>query len=128
MFSSLWIAKTGLDAQQTRMDVISNNLANTNTDGFKASRVNFQDLLYMEKRQPGIENDIGSFSGSSGEFSASSEGSSGELSASSEGSSFLSSDSNGDLPRGGGSSSSASFSASNSFSSQESGRKDRRVN
>ncbi|MEO8777322.1 MAG: flagellar basal body protein, partial [Rhodanobacter sp.] len=37
MLSSLWIAKTGLDAQQTRMDVISNNLANANTTGFKSS-------------------------------------------------------------------------------------------
>jgi flagellar basal-body rod protein FlgG len=38
MFSSLWVAKTGLDAQQTRMDVVSHNLANANTTGFKSSR------------------------------------------------------------------------------------------
>lgn len=41
MFTSLWIAKTGLDAQQTRMDVVSNNLANTNTTGFKRARAEF---------------------------------------------------------------------------------------
>ena len=56
MFSSLWIAKTGLDAQQTRMAVTSNNLANVNTPGFKPSRANFQDLLYIERMQPGVEN------------------------------------------------------------------------
>ena len=53
MLSSLWIAKTGLDAQQTRMDVISNNLANANTTGFKSSRASFQDLIYQNKGQPG---------------------------------------------------------------------------
>lgn len=53
MFSSLWIAKTGLDAQQTQMDVISNNLANASTTGFKASRANFQDLMYQNEGQPG---------------------------------------------------------------------------
>jgi flagellar basal-body rod protein FlgG len=53
MFSSLWIAKTGLDAQQTRMDVISNNLANANTTAFKSSRASFQDMMYQNKGQPG---------------------------------------------------------------------------
>ena len=53
MLSSLWTAKTGLDAQQTRMDVISNNLANANTTGFKSSRASFQDLIYQNKGQPG---------------------------------------------------------------------------
>jgi flagellar basal-body rod protein FlgG len=53
MLSSLWIAKTGLDAQQTRMDVIANNLANANTTGFKSSRASFQDLMYQNKEQPG---------------------------------------------------------------------------
>ncbi|MEV8522111.1 flagellar basal-body rod protein FlgG [Dyella marensis] len=53
MFSSLWVAKTGLDAQQTRMDVVSNNLANANTTGFKSSRASFQDLMYQNLRQPG---------------------------------------------------------------------------
>jgi flagellar basal-body rod protein FlgG len=53
MFSSLWVAKTGLDAQQTRMDAISNNLANANTTGYKSSRPSFQDLVYQNVRQPG---------------------------------------------------------------------------
>jgi flagellar basal-body rod protein FlgG len=53
MFSSLWVAKTGLDAQQTRMDVVSHNLANANTTGFKTSRASFQDLIYQNLRQPG---------------------------------------------------------------------------
>jgi flagellar basal-body rod protein FlgG len=53
MFSSLWIAKTGLDAQQTRMDAISNNLANASTTGYKASRPAFQDLMYQNRGQPG---------------------------------------------------------------------------
>lgn len=53
MTQALWIAKTGLDAQQTRMAVISNNLANVNTTGFKRDRASFEDLLYQTVRQPG---------------------------------------------------------------------------
>ena len=53
MNPALWIAKTGLDAQQTRMSVISNNLANVNTAGFKRDRAAFEDLLYQTVRQPG---------------------------------------------------------------------------
>ncbi|SPP31063.1 Flagellar basal-body rod protein FlgG [Arsenophonus endosymbiont of Aleurodicus floccissimus] len=53
MICSLWIAKTGLDAQQTNMDVISNNLANVSTNGFKSQREVFQDLMYQTLRQPG---------------------------------------------------------------------------
>ncbi|HDU8444496.1 TPA: flagellar basal-body rod protein FlgG [Proteus mirabilis] len=53
MIRSLWIAKTGLDAQQTNMDVISNNLANVSTNGFKRQRAVFEDLLYQTIRQPG---------------------------------------------------------------------------
>jgi flagellar basal-body rod protein FlgG len=53
MIRSLWIAKTGLDAQQTSMDVITNNLANVSTNGFKRSRPVFEDLLYQTLRQPG---------------------------------------------------------------------------
>ena len=53
MIRSLWIAKTGLDAQQTQLDVISNNLANVSTSGFKRSRAVFEDLLYQTVRQPG---------------------------------------------------------------------------
>jgi flagellar basal-body rod protein FlgG len=55
MIRSLWISKTGLDAQQTQMDVISNNLANVNTNGFKRSRAVFEDLLYQTLRQPGAQ-------------------------------------------------------------------------
>ncbi|MFP4273070.1 MAG: flagellar basal-body rod protein FlgG [Halothiobacillaceae bacterium] len=50
---ALWIAKTGLDAQQTRMSVTSNNLANVNTTGFKRDRAAFQDLIYQNYRQVG---------------------------------------------------------------------------
>jgi len=53
MIRSLWIAKTGLDAQQTNLDVISNNLANVSTNGFKRARAVFEDLLYQTLRQPG---------------------------------------------------------------------------
>ena len=53
MTQALWIAKTGLDAQQTRMAVVSNNLANVNTTGFKQGRAMFEDLLYQNVRQPG---------------------------------------------------------------------------
>ena len=55
MIRSLWISKTGLDAQQTQMDVISNNLANVSTNGFKRSRAVFEDLLYQNIRQPGAQ-------------------------------------------------------------------------
>ena len=53
MNPALWVAKTGLDAQQTNMAVISNNLANVNTTGFKKSRAVFQDLLYQNVSQVG---------------------------------------------------------------------------
>lgn len=53
MIRSLHTAQTGLQAQQTKLDVISNNLANVSTTGFKRSRVNFEDLLYQNIRQPG---------------------------------------------------------------------------
>ena len=53
MNRSLYIAATGMNAQQAQMDVISNNLANTSTNGFKASRAVFEDLLYQTIRQPG---------------------------------------------------------------------------
>lgn len=55
MISSLWIAKTGLDAQQTNMDVIANNTANVSTNGFKRQRAVFEDLLYQTIRQPGAQ-------------------------------------------------------------------------
>lgn len=53
MIRSLSIAKTGLDAQQTQLDVISNNLANVGTTGFKRSRAVFEDLMYQNMRQVG---------------------------------------------------------------------------
>jgi len=53
---ALHSASTGLSALSTELDIIANNLANVNTVGFKASRANFQDLLYAEKAQPGVEN------------------------------------------------------------------------
>jgi len=52
---ALWVAKTGLDAQQTRMAVISNNLANVNTTGYKKSRPLFEDLVYQNIRQVGAQ-------------------------------------------------------------------------
>ena len=55
MFRSLHIARTGLDAQQTQLDVISNNLANINTVGFKRGQAIFEDLLYQVIRQPGAQ-------------------------------------------------------------------------
>ncbi len=55
MNKALWIAKTGLEAQQTRMGVISNNLANVNTNGFKKDRAIFEDLLYQNVRQVGAQ-------------------------------------------------------------------------
>lgn len=53
---ALHSAATGMSALSTKLDVTANNLANVNTDGFKGSRVNFQDLLYVEKAQAGVEN------------------------------------------------------------------------
>ena len=55
MIRSLWIAKTGLEAQQTQLDVITNNLANVSTNGFKRGRAVFEDLLYQTLRQPGAQ-------------------------------------------------------------------------
>ncbi|MFW2374703.1 MAG: flagellar basal-body rod protein FlgG [Gammaproteobacteria bacterium] len=53
MNPALWTSKTGLDAQQTRLTVISNNLANVNTNGFKRDQAVFQDLMYQNIRQSG---------------------------------------------------------------------------
>ena len=55
MDQALWIAKTGLEAQQTRMAVTANNLANVNTTGFKRSRAVFEDLLYQNNGQAGAQ-------------------------------------------------------------------------
>lgn len=53
MNPALWAAKTGLDAQQTRMAVTSNNLANVSTSGYKKGRAVFEDLLYQNVSQVG---------------------------------------------------------------------------
>lgn len=53
MQSALWVSKTGLSAQDTKLKTISNNLANVSTNGFKRDRAVFQDLLYQINRQPG---------------------------------------------------------------------------
>jgi flagellar basal-body rod protein FlgG len=55
MIRSLWTAKSGLEAQQFNVDVISNNLANVSTNGFKRARPIFEDLLYQTLRQPGAQ-------------------------------------------------------------------------
>ena len=55
MLPALWVAKTGLAAQDTNLTTISNNLANVSTTGFKRDRAEFQDLLYQIKRQPGAQ-------------------------------------------------------------------------
>lgn len=53
MIRALNTAATGMQAQQTNMDVISNNMANVNTAGFKKSRAEFEDLLYQSEKEPG---------------------------------------------------------------------------
>ena len=53
MHASLWVSKSGLSAQDLRLNTISNNLANVSTNGFKRDRAVFQDLLYQIDRQPG---------------------------------------------------------------------------
>jgi flagellar basal-body rod protein FlgG len=53
MINSLWISKTGMEAQQMQLDIISNNLANVSTNGFKKSHAVFEDLMYQNLRQVG---------------------------------------------------------------------------
>ncbi len=55
MERALWVAKTGLDAQRTRMAIVAHNLANVSTNGFKRGRGVFADLLYQNIRQPGAQ-------------------------------------------------------------------------
>lgn len=55
MMTALWVSKTGMSAQDTQLATISNNLANVSTVGFKRDRVNFEDLLYQIRRQPGAQ-------------------------------------------------------------------------
>ena len=56
MLSALWTGQTGLSAQDKQLGVVSNNLANVNTVGFKRDRVVFEDLFYQVQRQPGADN------------------------------------------------------------------------
>ena len=53
MINSLWISKTGMEAQQLQLDVISHNLANVSTTGYKRANAVFEDLMYQNLRQVG---------------------------------------------------------------------------
>lgn len=53
---TLYTAATGMEALETKLDVIANNMANINTTGFKKDRANFEDLFYRQIRVPGAEN------------------------------------------------------------------------
>jgi flagellar basal-body rod protein FlgG len=59
MIRSLYTAATGMEAQQLYMDTISHNLSNVNTNGFKRSKVEFQDLMYQTLKEPGVKNQEG---------------------------------------------------------------------
>ncbi len=59
MMRGLWAAATGMTCQQTNLDAVANNLANVNTNGFKKSRVNFQDLMYQNLKTPGAATSTG---------------------------------------------------------------------
>src|SRR5690606_16657187 len=62
MFKSLNTAATGMQAQQTNMEVISNNMANVQTTGFKRSRAEFEDLLYQNVKEPGAQSGLNAVS------------------------------------------------------------------
>src|SRR5690606_5829886 len=57
MSSALWVSKTGLAAQDKAMSTVANNLANVNTNGFKADRAVFEDWFYNIEKQPGAQAD-----------------------------------------------------------------------
>ena len=59
MLRALYSAAAGMESQQMNLDVISNNLANVNTTGFKKSKIEFQELLYQTTRAPGSEQGLG---------------------------------------------------------------------
>ncbi|MGH7441935.1 MAG: flagellar hook-basal body complex protein, partial [bacterium] len=59
MMRALWTSASGLEAEQMKMDVLSNNLANVDTTGFKASRADFEDLLYSQLRRAGTVDQFG---------------------------------------------------------------------
>ena len=58
MMRSLWISKTGMEAQQTQLDTISHNLANASTNGYKRSHAVFEDLMYQNLRQAGANSSV----------------------------------------------------------------------
>jgi flagellar basal-body rod protein FlgG len=62
MIKSLTTAATGMQAQQTNMDVIANNLANVSTTGFKKSRAEFEDLMYQTVKEPGAASGLNAVS------------------------------------------------------------------
>ena len=55
---TLYTAATGMEAMETKLDVIANNLANINTTGFKKDRANFEDLLYRTEVHPGVQDAV----------------------------------------------------------------------
>src|SRR5450759_3282642 len=59
MIRALWSSATGMTAQQTNLDVISNNIANISTNGYKRSRADFQDLIYQTQRLQGVRSENG---------------------------------------------------------------------
>jgi flagellar basal-body rod protein FlgG len=59
MMRALWTAATGMSVQQSNLDVISNNIANANTNGYQQSRADFQDLMYQTLRLQGSKNEAG---------------------------------------------------------------------
>jgi flagellar basal-body rod protein FlgG len=60
MIRALWTAGTGMNVQQSNLDVIANNIANVNTNGYKRSRADFQDLMYQTLRLQGVKTESGS--------------------------------------------------------------------
>src|SRR3954470_20907422 len=62
MLKALNTAATGMQAQQTNMDVIANNLSNVSTTGFKKSRAEFEDLMYQTQKEPGAATGLNSIS------------------------------------------------------------------
>lgn len=59
MIRALWTAGTGMNVQQSNLDIIANNIANVNTNGFKKSRADFQDLMYQTLRLQGVRSEGG---------------------------------------------------------------------
>ena len=59
MIRALFTAASGMEAQQLMVDVISNNIANVNTIGYKTGRAEFEDLLYQQLRSPGAPSEVG---------------------------------------------------------------------